>query len=148
MSNQTAQYLNQYTGYDANGNSTVIVAADMETAVHVYATDKEEDPVQMQTTKKQVRCVLPDTYTTFVTDVYDETGGAKLAGCTATPKQYRVVGGTTQIFTATAVEGWKFVKWQIDGVDVEDGTEAVMPLVIPTTTEGTCSIKAVFEQEA
>lgn len=144
--NQKPQFLNQYTGFDSNGNSTVVVAENMETAVKVYVDQMDEDPVQMQTTKKQIRCVLPDTYTTFTTDVWDETGGAKLAGCTATPKQYRVIGGSSQIFTATAAEGWTFVKWQIDGVDVEGGTEPVMPLVIPTKQSGECTIKAVFEQ--
>lgn len=144
--NQKPQFLNQYNGYDAQGNSVSVVAEDMETAVKVYVEQVQEDPVQMQTVKKQIRCVLPDTYTTFTADAWDETGGAKMAGCVVTPKSYRVVGGSSQIFTATPAEGWSFVKWEIDGVDVEGGTEPVMPLVIPTKMSGECTIRGVFKQ--
>lgn len=146
--NQTPTYLNQYTGYDANNNATVVVAEDMETAVHVYKTDKEEDPVQMQTTKKQIRCVLPDTYTTFRAVAFDATGGAVTAGCRASPATGTVVGGTKQYFEAIKADGWKFVKWEIDGVEVEDGTEAIMQLTIPTKTSGQCAIRAIFEEDA
>lgn len=146
--NQTPQYLNQYTGYDANNVATVVVAQDMETAVQVYVQQREEDPVQMQTTKKQIFCVLPDTSTTFTTSVFDTTGGAVTAGCKAYPTSGTVTGGTKQFFQAVAAEGWEFVKWQIDGVDVEDATEAIMQLTIPTKSSGVCTVRAVFQEEA
>lgn len=145
--NQTPTYLNQYTGYDANNVATVVVAQDMETAVQVYNREKEEDPVQMQTTKKQIFCVLPDTTTHFTTIVHDPTGGAATAGCKAYPTAGTVVGGTKQYFQAVAAEGWKFVKWQIDGVDVEDAAESTMQLVVPTKASGEAVIRAVFEEE-
>lgn len=145
--NQTPQYLNQYTGYDSQGNATVVVAQDMESAVQVYVAQREEDPVQMQTTKKQIFCVLPDTTTQFTTAVYDATGGAATAGCKAYPSSGTVVGGTKQFFQAVAAEGWTFVKWQIDGVDVEDATDAIMQLTVPTKASGACVIRAVFEEE-
>ncbi len=144
--NQTPEYLNQYTGYDANGNSTVVVAPDMETAVQVYKVQREEDPVQVQTTKKQIFCVLPDTTTRFTTTVFDTTGGAVTAGCKAYPTAGAVFGGTKQYFQAVPAEGWNFVKWQIDGVDVEDATEATMQLTVPTKTSGECVVRAVFEE--
>lgn len=144
--NQTPQYLNQYTGYDTNGVSTVVVAQDMETAVQVYKQQREEDPVQMQTTKKNIFCVLPDTNTQFTTSVYDTTGGAVTAGCKAYPTSGTVVGGTKQFFQAVSAEGWEFVKWQIDGVDVEEATEAIMQLTIPTKASGTCAVRAVFQE--
>ena len=144
--NQTPQYLNQYTGYDANNNATVVVAQDMDTAVQVYVAQKQEDPVQMQTTKKQIYCVLPDTYTAFTTEVYDATGGATTGGCRAYPTAGRVLGGTKQYFQAVAGEGWHFVKWQIDGADVENGTEAIMQITVPTKANYECSVRAVFEE--
>lgn len=146
--NQTPTYLNQYTGYDANNNPTVVVAEDMETAVHVYNMDKEEDPVQMQTTKKMIRCVLPETYTTFTAVAYDPTGGAITAGCRASPAKGTVVGGTKQYFEAIAGEGWKFVKWEIDGIDVDEGLLPIMQLTVPVSVGGQCVIKAIFEEDA
>lgn len=145
--NQTPQYLNQYTGYDTNNVATVVVAQDMDTAVQVYVQQKNEDPVQMQTTKKQIYCVLPDTSTTFTTSVFDATGGAAVAGCKAYPTNGTVIGGTKQFFQAVAAEGWHFVKWQIDNNDVEEGTEAIMQLTIPTKASSVCSVRAVFEED-
>lgn len=145
--NQTPTYLNQYAGYDAEGNATVVVAADMETAVKVYNQDKEEDPVQMQTTKRQIRCVLPDIYVAFETETYDPTGGAATAGCRAYPSKGVVVGGDKQYFEASAKEGWRFVKWIVNGVEIEDST-AIMELTIPTITTGDkVKVRAVFEED-
>ena len=145
--NQTPTYLNQYTGFDAQNIATVIVAPDMATAVQVYVKQKEEDPVQMQTTKRQIYCVLPDTTTSFQAKVYDSAGGSTVAGFIAAPASGIVVGGTSQWFEARAAEGWQFVKWQIDGTDVEDST-AIMELDIPTVTDGhTVIVRAVFQAE-
>lgn len=145
--NQTPTYLNQYAGYDANGNSTIVVAADMETAVKVYNQDKEEDPVQMQTTKKQIRCVLPDIYVQFATETYDATGGAATAGCKAFPSKGIVVGGTKQYFEAVATEGWKFSKWIVNGEEIED-SKAIQYLEIPTVNpDVTVKVRAVFEED-
>lgn len=144
--NQSPTYLNQYAGYDANGNSTVVVAPDMETAVKVYNQDKEEDPVQMQTTKKQIRCVLPDIYVQFATETYDSTGGAATAGCKAFPSKGIVVGNAKQYFEAVATEGWKFSKWIVNGEEIEDST-AIMELTVPVVSpDVTVKVRAVFEE--
>lgn len=140
----TPQTLNQYIGTDKLGNSTTIVAADMTTACKVYYDQEETDPVTMQLTKQNIKCVLPDVYVSFTTEVYDTTGAAA-ASCTATPGAYTLLAGSKQIFTATAGEGWAFSKWQIDGNDVEgdEGTKAVAMLTIPSSASP-ITIRAVF----
>lgn len=141
------QTLNQYIGTDSLGNQTTIVAEDMTTACEVYHDQEDADPILMQCTKQNIKCVLPTQYVTFNTVVKDSTGGntAATAGCTATPVNYTLAAGTTQIFTATAVEGWTFTKWRIDGVDVEgdEGTKAVALLTIPAAPTQ-ITIEAVF----
>lgn len=143
----TPQTLNQYVGSDALGNQTTIVAEDMTTACSVYAEQEQSDPVMMQCTKQNIKCVLPTQYVTFTTVVKDSTGGnaAQLAGCRATPVNYTLPAGSQQIFTASATEGWEFTKWQIDGVDVEgeEGTKAVAMLTIPASPSQ-IEIEAVF----
>ena len=143
----TAQTLNQYIGSDSVGKQTTIVAADMTTACEVYHEQEDADPIMMQCTKQNIKCVLPKTYTTFNTVVKDNSGGntAATAGCAATPVNYTLEAGTTQVFTATAADGWEFTKWQIDGVDVEgeEGTKAVALLTIPASPT-IIEIEAVF----
>lgn len=141
----SAQTLNQYIGTDTVGNPTTIVAADMTTACQVYYEQESKDPVTMQCTKQNIKCVLPDVFVSFTTEVYDTTGASK-ASCTATPGAYTLLAGTKQIFTATAGEGWAFEKWQIDGVDVEgeEGTKAVALLTIPVSA-APITIRAVFK---
>lgn len=141
----SAQTLNQYIGTDKVGNPTTIVAADMTTACQVYFDQESADPVTMQCTKQNIKCVLPDVFVSFTTEVFDTTGAAA-ASCTATPNAYTLLAGTKQIFTATAGEGWAFEKWQIDGVDVEgdEGTKAVALLTIPVSSSP-IKIRAVFK---
>lgn len=131
----TAQTLNQYEGTDAQGNGIIIVAADMTTACQVYAEQESADPVIMQCKKQNIKCVLPDIFVSFTTEVWDATGVAKTT-CAATPMAYTLLAGDKQVFTATAKDGWEFEKWQIDGVDVEgeEGTKAVALLTIPSKT--------------
>ena len=59
------------------------------------------------------------------------------------------MAGTKQIFSAKAGEGYEFVKWQINDVDVADDNgslikDSVAMLTIPST-DRTCNIKAVFK---
>lgn len=136
-----AQTLNQYVGTDAQGNSVTIVAADMETACNVYNTQENADPNIMQCTKRNVKCVLPDTYVTFNAEAYDATGTAA-ATCSVTPGTYTVKAGTTQIFTAKAGEGWVFSEWQINGTKAEG--DAVAMLTIPASDTGIVTVRAVF----
>lgn len=127
------QTLNQYSGSDTLGKSTTIVAPSMEVACKVYQDQLNEDPVTMQCTKQNVRCVLPDIYVSFTAVVYDPTGVAKQT-CSVTPEAYTLLAGTKQIFTAKAGEGWTFDKWRINGEDVEgeEGTKEVALLTIPS----------------
>lgn len=140
-----AQTLNQYVGTDKLGNQTTLVAADMTTACQVYHDQESDDPVTMQCTKQNIKCVLPEIFVSFTTEVYDSTGASK-ASCTATPGAYTLLAGSKQIFTATAGEGWVFEKWQIDGVDVEgeEGTKDVALLTIPSSSSPIV-IKACFK---
>lgn len=140
------QTLNQYTGTDALGAATTIVAPDMKTACAVYEEQEQEDATTMQCTKTNIRCVLPEMFVSFETVVYDPSGLADKS-CTATPARYTLKAGTKQVFTATPGEGWEFVKWSIDDVpvDTEEGTKAVAMLEIPTSTAPVI-IKAEFKQ--
>lgn len=141
----TATTLNQYIGTDAQGNATTIVAPSMTEACQVYYDQETSDPVVMQCTKQNIKCVLPELLVSFTTEVSDSTGAA-VTSCSATPRAYTLTAGSQQIFTATAGEGWEFVKWQVDGVDVEgdEGTKAVALLTIPPST-APVKFKAVFQ---
>lgn len=138
--------LNQYVGTDPQGNAVTIVAGDMETACRVYKGQQEIDPVQMQRTKQNIMCVLPENIVTFTAEVYAASGLA--TGCSVTPAQYTIVAGSKLVFTAVEGEGWEFTKWLINGVEVTDEsgatvTDKVALLTIPSGSN-TCSIKAVF----
>lgn len=144
---EQAQTLNQYTGSDAQGNQTTIVAEDMTTACRVYNEQESADPQIMQCTKTGIKCVLPTQYVTFTTVVKNAAGDTTpaIAGCKATPVNYTLAAGSKQIFTASAAEGWEFSKWLIDRVDVEgeEGTKAVALLTIPASPTQV-EITAVF----
>lgn len=140
-----AQTLNIYNGTDATGNSTTIVAEDMATAATVYKRQNEADPIILQRTKAGVSCVLPEYYVTFKAEAYDQTTGAVTTACAVTPAAYYLLAGSKQVFTATAGEGYQFVKWQIDGADVADATEPVAMLTIPESATANCTIRAVFK---
>lgn len=139
--------LNQYVGTDSLGVGTTIVAPDMKTACAVYEDQVKEDPTTMQCTKKEIRCVLPDVYVSFETLVEDPSGLAANT-CKATPEKYTLLAGSKQVFTASAGEGWKFVRWTIDGAPVEgdEGTKAVAMLEIPASP-APIKIVAEFEQD-
>lgn len=145
----TQQTLNQYVGTDTLGVGTTIVAENMTTAASVYNGQVGSDPVILQRTKNNILCVLPDSYTTFTAEAYDTTGAAAAAGCTVTPARYTVLAGTKVIFTATAAEGWKFSKWQIDGADIDqegEESKAVAYLTVPASPT-ILSIRGVFVTE-
>lgn len=138
--------LNQYVGTDPQGNKTTIVADTMEIACNVYKVQQLDDPVTMQCTKKNIMCVLPENIVTFTAEAFYAAGPA--TGCSVVPGTYTIVAGSKQIFTATAGDGFKFTKWQINDVDVtdEDGSLVADPVTILTIPSGnnTCRIKAVF----
>lgn len=135
MADVASQTLNQYVGTDKVGNPTTIVAADMTTACQVYAAQENGDPITMQCTKQNIKCVLPDIYVSFTTEVTDPTGVAVTAGCKATPNAYTLLAGSKQLFTAIPVEGWAFDHWEIDGVEVtgDEASKETAMLTIPAS---------------
>lgn len=141
----TPRTLNQYVGTDPQGNGTTIVASDMETACKVYKGQQDADPVQMQCTKKNIMCVLPENIVTFTAEVFSTTGTP--TGCSVIPGTFTLLAGSKQVFTAVLAEGWEFTKWQINGVDVKDEEGALVtdPVAVLTIPSGnnTCTIKAV-----
>lgn len=149
---RTPQLLNIYSGTDATGNATVIVAEDMKTAADIYRQTNDIDPIILQRTKADVQCALPDVYVTFTAKCYNITTSSIMTGgsCRVAPGTYTVLAGTQQIFTALAGEGFEFVKWQIDGVDVVD-TEGnvihddVYKLTIPEGVGSRTEILACFK---
>lgn len=146
---RTPQFLNIYSCTDATANADTIVAEDMETAAHIYRQTHEADAIIIQRTKANVQCALPDVYVTFIAEPYCITTQQVDKKCTVAPGTYTVLAGTQQIFTAIAAEGYEFVKWQIDGVDVEeDGepvTSPVYKLTIPEGQGSRSTIRACFK---
>lgn len=135
---RTPQLLNIYSGTDATGVAQTIVAEDMTTAASIYKSTNDADPIILQRTKANVQCALPDVYVTFTAQAYNLTTSVVDHACRVTPSTYTVLAGTQQIFTAITAEGYEFVKWQIDGVDVRDseGTLVTAPEYKLTVPEG------------
>ena len=149
---RTPQLLNIYSGTDATGNSTTVVAEDMRTAADIYKQTNDADPIILQRTKANVQCALPDVYVTFVAKCYNITTSSIMTNstCKVAPGTYTVLAGTQQIFTAIAGEGFEFVKWQIDGEDVKDGEgnivdSDVYKLTIPEGIGSRSEILACFK---
>lgn len=144
------QLLNIYSCTDATANAETIVAEDMATAATIYRQTKDVDPIIIQRTKAGVQCVLPDVYVTFTAEAYNLTTATVDKACKVTPTTYTVLAGTQQIFTAMPADGYEFVKWQIDGVDVTDTageivTSSVYKLTIPEGEGSRTTIRACFK---
>lgn len=147
---RTPQLLNIYSGTDATGNATTIVAEDMTTAASIYKSTNDVDPIILQRTKANVQCALPDVYVTFVAEAYNTTTSTVDKACKVTPGTYTVLAGTQQIFTAIAADGYEFVKWQIDGKDVLDDAGEIVSadvykLTIPEGTGSRVTIRGCFK---
>ena len=143
---RTPQLLNIYSCTDSTANATTIVAEDMETAAHIYRQTNDVDAIIIQRTKANVQCALPDVYVTFIAEAYNQTTQQVDKKCSVTPGTYTVLAGTQQIFTAIPAEGYEFVKWQINGVDVEDSEGvSVMKLTVPEGTGSRTTIRGVFK---
>lgn len=147
---RTPQMLNIYSCTDATANAEVIVAEDMATAAKIYRQTKDVDPIIIQRTKAGVQCVLPDFYVTFVAKAWNLTTSMVDKACKVTPETYTVLAGTQQIFTAMPAEGYEFVKWQIDGVDVLDSegtivSDPVYKLTVPDGEGARTEIRACFK---
>lgn len=151
MALTNVQTLNQYSGSDGQGQGSTIVAPSMDIACKVYADQHptDPDPTIMQVMAKGISCVLPEVFVTFTTSVKADTdvntAAAIAAGCRATPRNYTLLAGTKQIFTADAGTGWDFKEWDIDGVKSTeaDAEKAVAVLTIPQAPTQ-ITINAVF----
>lgn len=140
------QLLNIYSCTDATANATTIVAEDMETAAHIYRQTHDVDAIIIQRTKANVQCALPDVYVTFKAEAWNATTKQVDKKCSVTPGTYTVLAGTQQIFTAIPAEGYEFVKWEIDGEDVEDSEGVdVMKLTVPEGKGSRTTIRGVFK---
>ena len=142
--------LNIYSCTDATANAEVIVAEDMATAAKIYRQTKDVVPIIIQRTKAGVQTVLPDFYVTFVAKAWNLTTSMVDKACKVTPETYTVLAGTQQIFTAMPAEGYEFVKWQIDGVDVLDSkgtivSDPVYKLTVPDGEGARTEIRACFK---
>lgn len=152
----TLQMLNEYKGTWGVGEGSknvTVVAPTMEKAAKILnaAGASSGDPVIIQCIKQQIQVQLPEIYVTFQSVAQDSSGLAQ-STCFAYPQQYTLLAGTKQVFTAVAGDGFKFMKWQIDGEDVDDAvtgepaTTPVAVLQIPSSPT-TIKVQAVFQTD-
>lgn len=120
------QTLNEYKGtwgVEAGSKTATVVAPTMEAAARVLNEEGSDiDPVIIQCIKQQIKVQMPEIYVTFNTEAVDSSGVAQVT-CQAYPKQYTLLAGTKQVFTAVPGEGFKFLKWTIDGEEAIDATD-------------------------
>jgi hypothetical protein len=135
-----SEMLNKYDGTFSPGSEKhSVVAASMEIAARVLNQLQDRDPVILQCVQEGIAVEVPAINVTFRTSVMPDT--AAIAGCSATPSEYVLPAGTTQIFTASPVTGWTFDHWEIEGAD--SGSDEVALLTIPSSTT-IVSIQAIF----
>lgn len=150
------QTLNEYKGtwgVELGSKAVTVVAPSMELAAKVLNSAGAEsgDPITIQCIKQQIQVQMPEIFVSFVTEAIDTTGIAKDT-CFAYPKMYTLLAGTKQVFTAVPGDGFKFVKWEINGKLVDDAvtgepaTTEVAVLQIPASPT-TIKITAVFETD-
>jgi hypothetical protein len=135
-----ALMLNKYDGtYPILGKKSVM-AADMQTASKFLFEQNASDPILLQRVEENVGVALPPGDVTFVTTILDEA--AVTAGCQSFPSGHTLPAGSSQIFTAVAVDGWGFVGWYHGTTLLSADAEAL--LAIPTST-AIVTIEARFE---
>jgi len=126
------QSLNQYKGIFADSSATQVVAATIEEAAAIMTNDVTGlEPNLIQVLQKGIQVMVPSNVVNFITTV--SPAEAAVGGCIATPQVYAVLDGTEVILSAIAQPGWAFVKWTLDGVDLDDGAVPV-PALLPAVT--------------
>ena len=139
--------LNQYKGNFAGGASETVVAESMIKAATLLTDEVSGvEPSFLQKTLEGIKVDQPRLNLQFATAV--SPAEAVTAGCTAAPPSYTVLEGDDVIFSAVAVDGWNFIKWQKQGEDIVGATTPVVKLAVTdddVLTNDIIVYTAVFE---
>lgn len=139
--------LNQYKGkFVAGGEETVVAESIVKAATLLTNEISGVEPSYIQKTLEGIKVDQPRMNLQFATEVLPVE--AATAGCTAAPPSYTVLEGDDVIFSAKAIMGWTFSKWQKQHVDIVGATTAVAKIAVTDDSELTNDIivyTAVFE---
>lgn len=139
--------LNQYKGkFVAGGEETVVAESIIKAATLLTNEISGVEPSFIQKTLEGIKVDQPRLNLQFATEVLPVE--AATAGCTAAPPSYTVLEGDDVIFSAKAITGWTFSKWQKQHVDIVGATTAVAKIAVTDDSELTNDIivyTAVFE---
>lgn len=142
-----AVILNQYKGkFVAGGEETVVAESMIKAATLLTNEISGVEPSFIQKTLEGIKVDQPRLNLQFATEVLPAE--AATAGCTAAPPSYTVLEGDDVIFSAKAITGWTFSKWQKQHVDIVGATTAVAKIAVTDDSELTNDIivyTAVFE---
>lgn len=142
--------LNQYKGTFSGGSQETVVAESMIKAATLLTDEvADTEPSFIQKTLEGIKVDQPRMLLQFETAVSPAEAGT--TGCTAAPPSFTVLEGAEVIFSASAVEGWRFVSWQKNGVTIEDATNAVSKIAVTdddVLTNEVIVYTAVFELDA
>ena len=121
--------LNQYKGKFAGGSEETVVAESIIKAATLLSDEVAgTEPSFIQKTLESIKVDQPRLNLQFATAI--SPAEAATAGCTAAPPSYTVLEGDAVIFSAVPADGWEFVKWQKQGVDIEGATTPVVKLAV------------------
>lgn len=139
--------LNQYKGTFNGGLQETVVAESMIKAATLLTDESAgTEPSFLQKTLEGIKVDQPRMLLQFETAVSPVE--AETAGCTAAPPSFTVLEGTEVIFSAATVEGWAFVGWQKNGVDIAEATNPVSKIAVTdddVLTNEVIVYTAVFE---
>jgi len=139
--------LNQYKGTFNGGSQETVVAESMIKAATLLTDESAgTEPSFLQKTLEGIKVDQPRMLLQFETAVSPVE--AETVGCTAAPPSFTVLEGTEVIFSAATVEGWAFVKWQKNGVDIAEATNPVSKIAVTdddVLTNEVIVYTAVFE---
>lgn len=142
--------LNQYKGTFNGGSQETVVAESMIKAATLLTDESTgTEPSFLQKTLEGIKVDQPRMLLQFETAV--SPAEADTAGCTAAPPSFTVLEGAEVIFSAKAVDGWRFVSWQKNGVTIEAATNAVSKIAVTdddVLTNEVIVYTAVFELDA
>ena len=121
--------LNEYKGNFLGGSSETVVAESMIKAATLLTNELTDvEPSFIQKTLSGIKVDQPRLNLQFSTEVLPVE--AATAGCTAAPPSYTVLEGSEVIFSAKAITGWVFSKWQKQHVDILAATNPVAKIAV------------------
>lgn len=139
--------LNQYKGTFNGGSQETVVAESMIKAATLLTDESAgTEPSFLQKTLEGIKVDQPRMLLQFETAVSPVE--AETAGCTAAPPSFTVLEGAEVIFSAATIEGWAFVGWQKNGVDIAEATNPVSKIAVTdddVLTNEVIVYTAVFE---